>query len=209
MIRAGNRVSSDSMKALKFLPCLLLAACGGDDRPNPHDTKYESFAVGDETCVTDTVTTLTWQVRDASGGLNDRSHTYSWYDPDEAVGELDYRGVENGGDCSGSKCDTWHYVQAVNEAGLCGFNDWRLPLRDELFSISDLTRAEQPPTINTDFFADALAAEYWSSNDYSFQYDAAWAWSFEFGHDRVDWKKAPKQLRLVRGTATVLGQVKE
>ena len=56
---------------------------------------------------------------------------------------------------------------------------------------------------------DLQIAEYWSANDYSFQWDAAWAWSFEYGHDRVDWKSSPKFVRLVRGTAENLEKVKE
>jgi hypothetical protein len=63
--------------------------------------------------------------------------------------------------------------------------------------------------MNTVFFPHAQSAEYWSGNDYSFQYNTAWAWSFEYGHDRVDWKKEPKFVRLVRGTAGELETVKE
>jgi hypothetical protein len=51
--------------------------------------------------------------------------------------------------------------------------------------------------------------EYWSANDYSFQYNAAWVWNFQFGHDRVDWKTSAKFVRLVRGTASELPKVKE
>ena len=127
----------------------------------------------------------------------------------EAHGELDYRGTENGGECAGSNCDTWHYVLAVNEAGYCGYQDWRLPAKDELFSISDLRKAANPPTQDTTVFVWSQPAEYWSANDYSFQWDAAWAWNFEFGHDRVDWKKTPKFVRLVRGSAESLPEVKE
>jgi hypothetical protein len=84
-----------------------------------------------------------------------------------------------------------------------------MPSRDELFSISDLRKAGTPPTANMTFFPYTQANEYWSGNDYSFQHDAAWAWSFLFGHDRVDWKRSPKHVRLVRGEAGELPQVKE
>ena len=84
-----------------------------------------------------------------------------------------------------------------------------MPNKDELYSVSDIRRADTPPTINTAFFPNARSAEYWSGNDYSFQYDTAWAWNFELCQDRVDWKKEAKFIRLVRGTAGELESVKE
>lgn len=208
------RVSCRAMKMRAInstLMLLALAACSQDSgEPQfTHDTKFSRISVDNETCVLDKQTGLLWQVKTDIAGLHDFRNTYSWYNPMEANGELDYRGLENGGACAGSACDTWHYVRAVNEVGYCGFKDWRMPGKDEMFSISDLLRADNPPTMNTDYFVHAQAAEYWSGNDYSFQWDAAWAWNFEYGHDRVDWKKTPKFVRLVRGSASQLPEVKE
>jgi len=202
------------MKMLRItlaLAFLAVAACSQDsgDAHFSHDTKYSAVSVDNDRCVFDNQTGLLWQVKTDIAGLHDFRNTYSWHNPNEANGELDYRGVEGGGQCVGSLCDTWHYVQAVNEAGYCGYQDWRMPGKDELFSISDLSRANNPPTMNTGFFVHAQAAEYWSGNDYSFQWDAAWVWNFEYGHDRVDWKKTPKFVRLVRGSASRLPEVKE
>jgi hypothetical protein len=202
------------MKALTLIPTLacLLRAAGSqnpDDIANPHDSKYATLEVGSDVCVLDTATQLLWQTKSSEAGLHNAANTYSWFAPDEANGELDYRGLADGGVCDGSACDTWSYEQAVNEAGFCGHSDWRMPSKDEFFSISDLRRAKTPPTMNTAFFPNARAAEYWTGHDYSFQYDTAWAWNFELGHDRVDWKKEAKFVRLVRGTAGVLESVKE
>jgi len=193
------------------LAFLALGACSqdADDAQFTHDNKYSAVSVDNDACVFDNQTGLLWQVKTDVAGLHDLRNTYSWYNPNEANGELDYRGVENGGQCAGSACDTWHYVAAVNQAGYCGYQDWRMPGKDEMFSISDLRRADNPPTINTAFFVHAQPAEYWSVNDYSFQWDTAWAWNFEYGHDRVDWKKTPKYVRLVRGSASRLPEVKE
>ena len=92
----------------------------------------------------DTSTQLLWQTKTSESGLHNTANTYSWYDPNEAHGELDYRGLEDGGVCDGSVCDAWHYVQAVNAAGFCGHNDWRMPNKDELYSVSDIRRADTP-----------------------------------------------------------------
>jgi len=60
-----------------------------------------------------------------------------------------------------------------------------------------------------EFFPHTQLEEYWSGNDYSFQYNSAWRWSYKFGHDRVDWKINPGYLRLVRGEATLLVRIKD
>jgi len=201
----------NALSSIPILTCLLLASCSRnpDAMTNPHDTKYTLVKVASDTCVLDTATQLTWQTKTAEVGLHNVTNTYSWFDPTEANGELDYRGLEDGGDCDGSACDTWHYVRAVNEAGYCGYNDWRMPSKNELLSVSDLRRAKHPPTMNTAFFPYAQSAEYWSGNDYSFQYNTAWVWNFEYGQDRVDWKKESKLVRLVRGIAGDLPKAKE
>jgi hypothetical protein len=166
-------------------------------------------AEGGQACVKDMRYGLIWERKSDEPGLHDWRNTYSWYNPDQAHHEIDYRGTENGGVCAGSQCDIWSVVAAANEEALCGFADWRLPSKDELFSISDLRKAKTPPTINTEYFPHTQSGEYWSANDYSFQPDSAWAWNFLYGHDRVDWKKSPKFVRLVRGEAIDLQKVKE
>ena len=200
-------------------PAIFLAAiflCGCERAPSPtaglHDSKFaavETTATAPGDCTLDNFTGLMWEVKSDEPGLHDWHNTYSWFDPDASNNELNYRGTAGGGECVGSDCDTSDFIRAVNEAGYCGFHDWRLPSRDELQSISDLRKAENPPTINSEYFPFTQPEEYWSTNDYSFQHDAAWAWSFRFGHDRVDWKKTSKYLRLVRGEARQLVPVKE
>ena len=161
------------------------------------------------TCVQDSHTGLVWELKTEDEGLHDWRHTYSWFYPDEAHHEVDYRGTQDAGECAGSQCDTWDFVNAVNEQGWCGFTDWRLPIRDEAFSISDLRKAKSPPTLDSAAFPLTHSAEYWTANDYSFQPDSAWTWNYQYGHDRVDWKKAPKFVRLVRGVPSNLTEVKE
>lgn len=200
---------------------LLQTGCGQDAGPDPaiHDSKYVAMDHDGENlsdlskpwpCVLDQYTGLMWEVKDETSGLHDWRHTYSWFSPDESHDQgLDYRGIPGGGACKASDCDTWGYLQAVNAAGYCGYNDWRIPSRDELASINDPRKMANPPTINTDYFPYGQPMEYWSANDYSFQWDTAWVWNYQFGHDRVDWKKSPKPVRLVRGEALHLKRVED
>jgi hypothetical protein len=199
----------------------ILAGCDQESGPDPdiHDTKYVAIGPSGETvgiesgrwpCVLDQYTGLVWETKTDGPGLHQWQNTYTWYDPDEAHDQgLDYRGVANGGTCTGSDCDSYSFAQAVNDAGYCGYHDWRIPERDELGSISDLRKIKTPPTINSRYFPFTQPEEYWSANDYSFQWDSAWTWNFRFGHDRVDWKKTPKPVRLVRGEAVMLEKVDE
>lgn len=197
---------------------IVLSGCQGPaaDQNATHDTKYralgktsESMGKGGGNCVEDTVTGLIWEVKTQAPGLRNWQNRYTWFSPDESNDELDYRGLEDGGDCVDSLCDTWHFVASVNTEGLCGFTDWRMPTRDELFSISDQRRRSNPPTANLEFFPFTQADEYWTGFDYAMQFESAWAWSFFYGHDRVDWKRSPKFVRLVRGQAADLEKVKE
>jgi len=115
----------------------------------------------------------------------------------------------NGGTCSGSDCDTYAVAQAAKTEALCGANDWRIPSRDELGSISDPRKTQDPPSINTLFFPNTQPGEYWSFNDYQFHWNTAWLWNFENGLDRVEWKASPRFVRLVSGTAEYLERVED
>jgi hypothetical protein len=160
-------------------------------------------------CVEDLRYGLTWELKSDQPGLHDWRNTYSWFNPTQAHHEIDYRGTEDGGKCGGSQCDIWNMVAAANQESLCGYNDWRMPTKDEFFSISDVRLAKTPPTTNIEYFPLMQSAEYWTANDYSFQPDSAWTWNFLYGHDRVDWKKSAKFVRLVRGDPIDLQEVKE
>lgn len=191
---------------------LLLSACGPEPPANP-DNPFElvKISAGGKrlpadvavqqkwACVVDQRTGLMWEVKSPEPGLRYAGNTYSWYDPDAKNTELDYRGVANSGKCSASDCDTAAYVAAVNRTGLCGYRDWRMPHKHELGSISDPRRPLQAPTTDLRFFPYTRPGEYWSGNDYSMQYNAAWAWGFAYAQDRVDWKSSAKYVRLVRG----------
>jgi hypothetical protein len=105
-------------------------------------------------------------------------------------------GVQNGGRCEGSNCDTHAYVQEVNKQGLCGANDWRMPSRKELLSIVD--NGQYKPAIDTGFFPNTSGTHFWSSSPYADQANLAWQVNFQYGEALTAEKGQGSQVRLVR-----------
>lgn len=173
------------------------AAGEGQCPPNP------SVGAGprDWACVRDNVTGLVWEVK-TDADLRSASNTYSWYNPDETTNGGD-AGEQDGGKCTGSACDTWAFVEAVNAVTLCGATDWRLPTRKELLSIVDNGRFD--PAINTKYFPNTLSSYLWSSTPYAGQEDSAWHVYFLYGEVYPDGKKNAHPVRLVRGSTATFG----
>ena len=150
-------------------------------------------------CVRDEVTGLVWEAKTDDGGLRDKDFTYTWYNPDPARNG-GFAGYEDGTDNCWNKarCDTDKFIADVNQAGLCGAGDWRLPTLEELHSIADYSRFL---TIDTVYFPD-IGQEwwYWSSSpgaDFAVQ---AWIVTFAGGYVGYGYGKShDNHVRLVRG----------
>lgn len=152
-------------------------------------------------CVRDNKTNLMWEVKSLSPGLHYANNTYSWYNSDPS-NNGGFSGLRNGGSCLESICDTQGFVDAVNQVGLCGYNDWRVPTRRELVSIVDYSRVR--PTIKEIFFPNSQSSFYWSSTpgaafdlpdiDFSFP----WHVGFDFGYSGPSSSTMPYSVRLVR-----------
>jgi hypothetical protein len=91
-------------------------------------------------CVRDNVTGLIWEVP-ADSGLTFAENLYTWHQPDPLLNGGD-PGQSDGGSCTGSRCDTDGFIQALNASSHCGFQDWRLPTRRELFSLVEFSRVD-------------------------------------------------------------------
>ena len=156
------------------------------------------------TCARDELTNLMWEIKATEPGLRDTKNTYTWYFPAESeVYSRGDVGKPNGGQCTGSDCDTWAYVNQVNETGLCGHKDWRIPTKEELGSIINPQIKPPGPTLAHEEFPNTVAADYWTSSAYAYHSPGAWTWNFSNGLDRVDFKVGAKHIRLVRGTASL------
>jgi hypothetical protein len=162
----------------------------GDCPPNP----TLGSGPANWACVRDNVTGLVWEVK-TTQGLRSQGNLYSWYNPDAAENG-GAPGVQNGGRCEGSNCDTNAYVQEVNKQGLCGNKDWRLPTRKELLSIVD--NGQLKPAIDTSYFPNTPSAHFWSSSPYADQAGSAWQVYFQYGEALPQDKGEGGQVRLVR-----------
>ncbi|MBL7205034.1 MAG: DUF1566 domain-containing protein [Desulfobacteraceae bacterium] len=148
--------------------------------------------------VRDNVTELIWEVKRNKDGVKnyndpyDADNTYTWYDPNPDT---------NGGDAgtSGNGTDTKDFLEALNDAQLGGYSDWRLPTVKELAYMIDYSIPWPEPKINATYFPNTVPSRYWSST--SLSYGAKFAWYLAFGAGcRSDfYKYGDYYVRAVRG----------
>ena len=148
-------------------------------------------------CVQDRATGLIWEIKTDDNSLQDKDNFFSWYDPaaERNHGEA---GKRDGGRCKGkADCDTQAYVQAFNQQQLCGFNDWRLPSREEMLTLIDSSKGSRA-SINVDYFPQTVASWYWTASSNPDKPEHAWFVLFRNGIALNAPKQQPKHVRLVR-----------
>lgn len=118
-------------------------------------------------CVRDNVSGLTWEVKQAgAAGLHQTSDAFFWRKiiTNNSNNRLDmcYGYDEAQAD---TYCTTAAFRARVNNAGLCGTTDWRLPTRMELYQLTNLNR--EGPAIDIQYFPNTkhgTLSRYWASN---------------------------------------------
>jgi len=154
-----------------------------------------AFFVTNWRCVRDNVTNLIWEVKTNDGLLQDRSHTYTWFNS-SGTNDAGNTGIPNGGTCVDTiNCDTEKYVTQINNQGLCGKTDWRLPTISELTSIINLNTVNS--AVESSYFPNTINWNYWSSTP---NVDPTFARSvhFFYGYHDTSLKSLKGYLRLVR-----------
>lgn len=160
-------------------------------------------------CVRDEHTGLHWEVKTDDGGLRDKDWIYTWYNS-TGINDGGRAGVQNGGSCvDATSCDTEKFVAAVNVAGICGFNDWRLPTRDELLSIVMQNGIFSQAPYDPEYFPNTLTlGGYYLTATPRAKWDGVglddnfiWSiyWDRGQGEPRDRSKSLPNPVRLVRG----------
>jgi hypothetical protein len=158
-----------------------------------------SAALGTEpndwACTYDNVTGLMWEVKTTSGRRSS-AHTYTWFSSD-ASNNAGATGVANGGTCfDAGQCDTEKFAQVVNNAGLCGRNDWRMPHVKELESIADFGVFN--PAIDPSYFPNTPSSYFWSGSPHARLTTYAWFVGFDFGFAGFGFLGSASGVRLVR-----------
>jgi hypothetical protein len=105
----------------------------------------------------------------------------------------------NGSTCSDkAQGYTWiHALQTAEAFSFAGYNDWRLPNKNELASIVE--RACYSPSINGNVFPNANISFVWSSSPYVDHKNQSWSVSFSDGHVNRGYRTAGNRVHLVRG----------
>ena len=145
----------------------------------------------------DNLTRLIWEVKIITPGLKNSRNRYSWYDPDPATNGGN-AGIQDGGSCYDSLCDTHAYIQALNAQKFGGFSDWRLPTIKELAYLVDYSIPLPGPTLNVRYFPN-MEGSYWSSNTDAKHAFSAWYLSFRSGMDHKMTKDWWARVIAVRG----------
>lgn len=139
-----------------------------------HYSTVGSYPITD--CVKDNTTGLTWEGKPANG---------------ERAGDKAYT---NFGDMRNG--DASVYADTVNALRLCGYNDWRLPTKDELMGLVAKGGMPNIATIDNTWFFNTRASWYWTSSAAGTGH--AWGVDFSSGFAFSNLRYGSSYLRLVR-----------
>ncbi len=109
------------------------------------------------------------------------------------------------GECDGSaSASGWQSaLKLCDDMSLSGYDDWRLPNRNELQTIIDYTTYN--PSINGIYFPNSMSSMYWSSTTIVDSPLHAWSvYFYQKGRVSCEWKWEAKYVRAVRGKQHIL-----
>ena len=91
---------------------------------------------------------------------------------------------------------TWQEaIDYCEDKNFAGYEDWRLPNSNELYSIGD--RSKVDPAIK-DAFKNVNSFYYWSSTTHAEYHSHAWFMIFDYGYDDHHYKTEDRNVRCVR-----------
>ena len=127
-------------------------------------------------CVKDNITGLIWEGKTASGSRLGTS-VYTNYDSTSRA-QKSGGGIPTQAEIDASN-NSIGYRTSVNASVLCGYNDWRMPTKEELEGI---LASSGSPRIDITWFPNTQASWYWSSSPFVGYSDSAWVVDFYDGY---------------------------
>ncbi|MEM7283893.1 MAG: DUF1566 domain-containing protein, partial [Pseudomonadota bacterium] len=155
-----------------------------DANGDPLADQSDDYSTTPWTCVKDNVTGLVWEVKTNDASIHNFSNIYKW------------GGVTVLGSGYGTYHDDWDtLVNGSNANNFCGFNDWRVPTRQELESLVHFN--ETSPSIDSNYFPNT-STSYWTASPSAANSVLAWYVNFIAGTSLTSSRDNPQELRLVR-----------
>ena len=154
----------------------------------------------DWACTRDNRNGLLWEVKTTDSGLRDRNKTYTNYDdptqPQTSAGTNPTQAQID------ATTNSIGFAKAVNVGGLCGHNDWRMPRKDELANLLEISYA---PMIDPKFFPNTVGW-FWSGSPVALYLIDAWMVAFDMGRVGSSQRSYGTgiHVRLVRGVSSVV-----
>ncbi len=106
-------------------------------------------------CVQENATGKVWESKTNDNGLRDRDWRYRHMH--NSAGYASTRDSTGAILCQSlGNCDAYSYVNAVNNTGVCGRSQWRLPTMEELLGLVQINDNGQRPNIDLKFFPDTV-----------------------------------------------------
>ncbi len=150
--------------------------CAGTGQDGAYDINPMSYTDNLDGTVTDNNTGLMWEQQDDG-------NTYNWY--------------ETSGTYDASYNPTSQDICGALTTG--SYTDWRLPSKKELMSIVDYSIPNPGSKINTTYFPNTNASNYWSSTTGAYNPNNAWYVDFNDGRVDSSYKTYGMYVRCVRG----------
>ncbi|OJA03204.1 DUF1566 domain-containing protein, partial [Bathymodiolus thermophilus thioautotrophic gill symbiont] len=152
-------------------------------------------------CVKDNHTGLVWEVKTDDGSKDNNTTNNTHTNIHHKDNRYRWGGKTALGRIHTKKEGTYHndwtgLVDGTNTANFCGGNNWRVPTLGELRSIADLSTIS--PAIDSHYFPNTTANDFWSSSPYTGNSSGAWRLDFDDGYDYTYNRNYNYYVRLVR-----------
>lgn len=178
------------------------------------DADGEEIFAGTPSCIRDNVTGLIWEIKTTTG-LRAHTHTFTWFNDGDLNGGNEGAQTSTATSCFTNSiltnCNTQEYIAAVNNTGMCGGHDWRLPTVNELVSILNFSQTEDKMALggsNSQLWPNhaKTSTPYWTSLSAIFgvadsespEALSAWVVNLSSGDERAILKSNNAHILLVR-----------